>query len=119
MVTNVPSDRVTDTNPECSQDRRRRKRLNLSLPVHVWSLPAEKRLEEVVTAADYNRYGLSFISSHNHYCPAMFLVLKFPYFPGAARQEYVGEIVRVDVQPDGDNLVAVKFLLHNTEGTDE
>lgn len=94
------------------EERRKRERLKLCLPLYVRPLRSSgEQIEEVTTTIDFNRNGLSFTTSHDHYRSGMSLFLTFPYSADVtAHVDYVGEVVRVTSLPNGDRAVAVQFL---------
>jgi PilZ domain-containing protein len=98
----------TACRPETHQERRRRERLRVCLPVYVRRLDQSE--QEVATTVDITRHGLRFTTSRDHYSRGMSLLLTFPYsFGNLVRKEYLGEIVRVDDLNEGGRAVAVQF----------
>src|SRR5947207_7913673 len=105
----APSEERIGCGLETRQERRRRERLRVCLPVYVRRLDHSQ--PEVTTTVDFTRHGLRFNSSKDHYFPGMPLLVTFPYSGlNFVRTEYFGEIVRVD-QVNGGKAVAVKFHL--------
>jgi hypothetical protein len=107
----------TDSRPIRSRaksgDARRRRRIALSLPVHV--RPFDARLlgvEDVGEVIDFTQDGLLFLTCMPHYHLGMRLIVTFPYGRVAsAHRKFLGTIVRLDDRPIGNSGVAVKFLL--------
>ena len=96
-----------------THDARRRKRLKLSLPVHV--CPFDPRLceiEDVGQVVDFTRDGLYFVSCMPHYSVGMRLIVTFPYGDNvSARRKFLATVVRMD-QQDGQRCgIALRFLL--------
>lgn len=94
-------------------DARRRKRIRLSLPVHV--RPFESRLidlEDVGEVIDFTQDGLFFVTCMPHYQVGMRLIVTFPFGQkAAAHRKFLGRVVRLDERPLGNSGVAVRFLL--------
>lgn len=91
-----------------AQERRRRERLRVRLPVYVRRL--DHSHAEVAMTVDITRHGLCFSTSKDHYAPGMGLYLTFPYSPeNKVRKEYFGEVVRVDDLGSRGCAVAVRF----------
>jgi PilZ domain-containing protein len=105
------SGKVTLTQVEW-EDRRRRKRVGLSLPTRIRPFdPRCIHLEEVRPTLDFSRNGLYFVTSRNHYSVGMRVLLTFPYSEKAPIQrEFLGKIVRIEKFPDGSGGIAVHFL---------
>lgn len=105
----IPSEERTGCPPETAQERRRRERLRVCLPVFVCRL--DQSHPEVTTTVDITRHGLRFTTSKAHYSVGTSLLVTFPYSGmNFVRKEYLSEVVRVD-QVNGGNAVAVKFHL--------
>ena len=105
----APSEERTACRSETGQERRRRERLRVCLPVFVRRLDHSQA--EIATTLDITRHGLRFKTSKDHYFPRMPLLVTFPYSGlNFVRKEYFGEIVRVE-QVNGGKAVAVKFQL--------
>lgn len=96
-----------------AKDARRRKRIKISLAVHV--RPFDARLidvEDVGEVADFTQDGLFFVTCMPHYSVGMRLLLKFPFgAPASAHRKFLGTVVRVVERPGGQCGVAVRFLL--------
>jgi hypothetical protein len=116
---NVPA--LLDNRAASCQDngneRRTRERLKVCLPVHIRPLrSSQQQTGEAAITMDFNRNGLCFATSRNHYHVGMSLFLTFPYSPSTSvRKEYAGEVVRVELLPNGHRAVAVKFLSYPNE----
>jgi hypothetical protein len=95
-------------------DARRRKRLQLSLPVRVRPFdPRFSELMDVGEVADFTRDGLYFITSMPHYFVGMRVSVTFPFGDIAkAHRNFLGKVVRLEERDDkGGWGVAVSFLL--------
>lgn len=105
------SGKVTLTEVEWG-DRRRTRRVGLSLPTRIRPLdPRCAHQEEVRSTLDFSRTGLYFITRRNHYAVGMRVLLTFPYSKKAPIQrEFLGEVVRIEKFPDGSGGIAVQFL---------
>lgn len=99
--------------PKAKHDARRRKRLKISLPVHVSPFDARFRdIEDVGEVIDFTRDGLFFTTCMPHYFMGMRLVITFPYGDNVvARRKFIGSIVRIEEREDGKRGIAVRFLL--------
>jgi hypothetical protein len=95
------------------KDARRRKRIKISLPVHV--RPFDARLinvEDVGEVIDFTQDGLFFITCMPHYSIGMRLIVTFPFGEAAsAHRKFLGMVVRLVERPAGHAGVAVRFLL--------
>jgi hypothetical protein len=93
-------------------EARRRKRLKLSLPVHL--RPFDARLidvEDVGQVVDFTQDGLLFVTCMPHYRLGMRLIVTFPFGEiAAAHRKFLGTVVRIDDRPSGNSGVAVRFL---------
>lgn len=98
---------------KAKRDARRRKRLKLSLPVHVLAFDARFRdIEDVAEVVDFTRDGLFFATCMPHYFLGMRLIVTFPYGDKAiAHRKFLGSIVRLEDLGEGKRGVAVRFLL--------
>jgi hypothetical protein len=98
---------------KAKRDPRRRKRVEVSLPVHLCAFDARFRdIEDVGEVADFTRDGLYFTTFMTHYFVGMRLMVTFPYGEKAvAHRKYLGSILRMEDLGDGKSGVAVKFLL--------
>jgi PilZ domain len=94
-------------------DARRRKRIRLSLPVHV--RPFESRLidiEDVGEVVDFTQDGLLFVTCMPHYQIGMRLIVTFPFGQRvAAHRKFLGTVVRLEERASGNSGVGVRFLL--------
>ncbi len=95
------------------KDARRRKRIKVSLPVHV--RPFDSRLieiEDVGEVVDFTSDGLFFTSGMPHYCIGMRLIVTFPFGDAvSAHRKFLGIVMRLKEQASGRCGVAVRFLL--------
>jgi hypothetical protein len=102
-----------DAERERTTDGRRRKRIAISLPVHV--RPFDTRfaeIEDVGEVVNFTRDGLYFVTFMPHYFKGMRLVVTFPYGDKvSAHRRFLGEVVRLEERVNGTNGIAVKFLL--------
>lgn len=96
-----------------SQDARRRKRLRLSLPLHV--RPFDARfidIEDVGQVIDFTQDGLCFVSCMPHYLVGMRVIVTFPFGEKiSAHRKFLGTVVRLDERSNGHSRVALRFLL--------
>jgi len=101
------------SNSRAKRDARRRKRLKVSLPVHVSAFDARFRdIEDIAEVIDFTRDGLFFATCMPHYFLGMRLMVTFPYGKKAvAHRKFLGSIVRLEDLGDGKSGVAVRFLL--------
>ncbi|MGB0036701.1 MAG: hypothetical protein WBP79_14615 [Candidatus Acidiferrales bacterium] len=95
------------------KDARRRKRIVVTLPVHV--RPFDSRfaeIEDVGHVLDFTRDGLYFATSMPHYFMGMRLIVTFPFGDKvSAHRRFLGTIVRLEDRTNGFRGVAVRFLL--------
>ena len=113
MVTTAPS-RLSPARSEARlKDARRRKRLRVSLPVHVRPFDARLiDLEDVGEVIDFTQDGLFFVTCMPHYHAGMRLIVTFPFGETAsAHRTFLGAVVRLADRPSGQRGVAVRFLL--------
>lgn len=98
---------------KAQRDARRRKRLKVSLPVHLCAFDARFRdIEDVGEVVDFTRDGLYFTTCMPHYFIGMRLVVTFPYGDKVvSHRKFLGSIVRMEDLGDGKSGVAVRFLL--------
>jgi len=95
------------------KDPRRRKRVKVSLPVHLSVFDARFRdIEDVGEVIDFTRDGLYFATCMPHYFVGLRLVVTFPFGDKVvAHRKFLGSIVRVEDLGDGKSGVAVRFVL--------
>jgi hypothetical protein len=95
------------------RDERRRKRIKVSLPLHV--RPFDARFADIVDVGeviDFTRDGLYFATCMPHYFVGMRLLVTFPFGKKiSAHKKFLGSIVRMEERPDGAMGIAVRFLL--------
>jgi hypothetical protein len=98
---------------EPKQDARRRKRLKVSLPVHLRPFDVRFRdIEDVCLVVDFTCDGLQFTTCMPHYVVGMRLEVTFPYGDKvAAHRKFLGLIVRTKEHGNGTSGVSVRFLL--------
>jgi len=94
-------------------DNRTRKRIKVSLPVHVRPFDARfAEIEDVGKVVDFTRDGLFFTTAMPHYFVGMRLIVTFPYGDNvAAHRKFLGTIVRLEHLSDDTRGIAVRFLL--------
>jgi hypothetical protein len=95
------------------RERRRKARATLSCFILVRPLePEPEYFESIILTENSCRDGLSFQTDNALYCQRMRLLVTFPYslHPTAINQEYIAEVVRRKVLPDGRYRVAVRLL---------
>jgi hypothetical protein len=95
------------------RERRRNPRVRLSCYVLVRPLESGSEYFESIKLTDNScRDGLSITTENALYCQRMRLVVTFPYslHSCAINQDYIAEVVRRDVLPDGCYRIAIHFL---------
>lgn len=96
-----------------SKDARRRKRLELALPVEV--RPFDARFIDIVDVGevvDFTRDGLYFASCLPHYFMGLRLIVTFPFGKNvSANRKFLGTVVRMEDRTNGLRGIAVKFVL--------
>jgi hypothetical protein len=94
-------------------DGRRRKRLQVSLPLHVCPFDARfAEIEDVGQVIDFTRDGLYFVTSMPHYFVGMRLIVTFPYGDNlSAHRKFLATIVRLEDRGNDARGIAVRFLL--------
>jgi hypothetical protein len=100
-----------DTVP--GRERRRKVRAKLSCFILVRAFePTTEYFESVIMTADSSRDGLSFETDNTLCCKRMRLLITFPYslHSCAINQDYIAEVVRREILPDGRYSIAVRFL---------
>ena len=92
-------------------DARRKKRLKISLPLHLRPLdPRFAEHEDVAEVANFNSEGLYFTTSMIHYTPGMKLMVTFPYGEHApVQRRFLGSVVRAEHCWIGCRGVAITF----------
>jgi hypothetical protein len=95
------------------KDARTRKRLKVSLPVHLRPFDARyAEIEDIGTVVDFTRDGLYFTTSMPHYFVGMRLIATFPYGEKAsAQRKFLATVVRVEHLDKESRGIAVQFLL--------
>src|SRR5271170_4850899 len=94
------------------RERRRKARVKLSCFILVRPLePEPEYFESIILTNDSCRDGLSFETDNPVYFPRMRLLVTYPYslHPCAINQDYIAEVVRRKVLPDGRHSVAIRF----------
>lgn len=99
--------------PTARRDARRKKRLRISLPLHV--RPFDSRfieIEDIGEVIDFTTDGLSFCSCMPHYLVGMRVIVTFPFGERiSAHRRFLGTVVRLEERNNGHVRVAVRFLL--------
>jgi len=109
-----PSARTsTPAYEKAARDARRRKRLKVSLPLHIRPFDARfADVEDVGQVIDFTRDGLYFITSMPHYSVGMRVMITFPYGDKvSAHRKFLGSIVRLEDRESSYVGIGVKFLL--------
>lgn len=98
---------------KASRDARRRKRLKVSLPLHIRPFDARfAEIEDVGQVIDFTRDGLYFTTSMPHYSVGMRLMITFPFGDKvSAHRKFLGSIVRLEDRGTHTVGIAVRFLL--------
>ena len=92
---------------------RRSRRINIGQPVRlIPSIPRGELFEEVGTTSNVSREGFYFLTKRDHYQEGMRLLVTLPYHCPRERGDrgYLGQVVRVELLPDGQRGVAVQLL---------
>jgi hypothetical protein len=94
-------------------DARTRKRLKVSLPVHVRPFDARyMEIEDVGQVVDFTRDGLYFKTSMPHYFVGMRLIVTFPFGEKvSAHRKFLATVVRLEHPEKDGRGIAVRFLL--------
>jgi hypothetical protein len=95
------------------QDARTRKRLKVSLPVHVRPFDARfADIEDVGQVVDFTRDGLYFKTSMPHYFVGMRLIVTFPFGEKvSAHRKFLASVVRLEQLENDSRGIAVRLLL--------
>ncbi|HKV05619.1 MAG TPA: PilZ domain-containing protein [Candidatus Acidoferrales bacterium] len=96
-----------------SIDARKRKRLKVSLPVHLRPFDARfTEIEDVGQVVDFTRDGLYFKTCMPHYFVGMRLIVTFPYGDKvSAHRKFLASVVRLEHLETESRGVALRFLL--------
>jgi hypothetical protein len=99
--------------PKAPEDARTRKRLKVSLPVHVRPFDARfTEIEDVGQVVDFTRDGLYFKTSMPHYFVGMRLIVTFPFGEKvSAHRKFLASVVRLEQLENDTRGIAVRFLL--------
>ncbi len=93
------------------RDSRHRKRLKMSLPLHV--RPVDHRFadqEDLGEVVDFNSQGLYFTTSKLHYALGMKLDITFPFGENVpARRKFTGSVVRVEHRWIGSRGIGIRL----------
>ncbi len=103
----------TRASEKAARDARRRKRLKVSLPLHIRPFDARfAEIEDVGQVIDFTRDGLYFTTSMPHYSVGMRLMITFPFGDKvSAHRKFLGSIVRLEDRGANHVGLAVRFLL--------
>jgi hypothetical protein len=95
------------------QDARTRKRLKVSLPVHVCPFDARfAEIEDVGQVVDFTGDGLYFKTAMPHYFVGMRLIVTFPFGEKvSAHRKFLASVVRLEHLENDSRGIAVRFLL--------
>ena len=101
--------------PTAASTGERRRSPRSSLPCFILVRPFESGpdyFESIVLTENSSRQGLAFETDNRVYCERMRLLLTFPYLtqPGAINRDYIAEVTRRDILPDGQYRIGVRFL---------
>lgn len=89
-------------------------RAKIAKPVRVRpSEPRDEHFEDSAVSVNASRNGIYFLSRRDTYYKGMRVFVTFPYASPSDPMncEYVGEVVRVEPQPNGKCGVAVHFVM--------
>ena len=93
------------------RESRHRKRLKMSLPLHV--RPLEDGIvdqEDLGEVVNFNSHGLYFTTSKLHYTPGMKLDITFPFGENVpARRKFTGSVVRVEHRWIGSRGIGIRL----------
>jgi hypothetical protein len=94
-------------------DLRTRKRLKVSLPLHVRPFDARyMEIEDIGQVVDFTRDGLYFTTSMPHYFVSMRLIVTFPFGKKvSAHRKFLATVVRLEHLENENRGIAVRFLL--------
>ena len=92
---------------------RTRKRLKVSLPLHVRPFDARyMEIEDIGQVVDFTRDGLYFKTSMPHYFVGMRLIVTFPFGEKvSAHRKFLATVVRLERLENQSRGIAVRFLL--------
>jgi hypothetical protein len=98
---------------KASKDARTRKRLKVSLPVHVRPFDARfAEIEDIGQVVDFTRDGLYFKTTMPHYFVGMRLIVTFPFGEKvSAHRKFLASVVRLEHLENDGRGIAVRFLL--------
>jgi hypothetical protein len=104
---------ATEPARKSPRDARTRKRLKVSLPVHVRPFDARfAEIEDVGQVVDFTRDGLYFKTSMPHYFVGMRLIVTFPFGEKvSAHRKFLASVVRLEHLENDSRGIAVRFLL--------
>jgi hypothetical protein len=105
--------------PPSYKFHRRSRRIKIGQPVRL--CPTDKRgssFEEIATTANVSRGGFYFVTKQQIFLEGLRLKVTLPYHsPSDFRnREYLGQVLRVEILPDGQRGVAVQLLSSATSG---
>jgi hypothetical protein len=107
-----PAFKPANAAQKAPRDGRRRKRLQVSLPLHVRPFDVRfAEIEDVGQVLDFTRDGLFFVTSMPHYFVGMRLIVTFPYGDNlSAHRKFLATIVRLEDRGNNTRGIAVRFL---------
>jgi hypothetical protein len=94
-------------------ERRRSRRVRMKQALRVRPLnPKAGPFEEMGTTKDVSQDGVYFVTQRDVYGEGMRVLVTVPYdsLYGQKNYEYLGQVVRVDDQGNGQRGVAIKFV---------
>ncbi|HKM83469.1 MAG TPA: PilZ domain-containing protein [Candidatus Acidoferrum sp.] len=95
------------------QERRRSRRIRIGQPLKVRpSDPHDVPFEETATTKNVSRDGIYFLSKNQTYRAGMRVFVTLPYhFPRDPHDvEYLGQVARIEILPDGNFGIGVQLL---------
>lgn len=94
-------------------DRRRNARASVMIPVRLRPVKFnDGNFVDTTTTLNVCRGNLLVASWRDDYTKGMHVLVTYPYLPSGkgGTWEYVGEVTRLDAQPDGRFRIAIKLL---------
>ncbi len=95
------------------QERRRSRRIHIGQPLKVRPTdPHDVPFEETATTKNVSRDGIYFLSKNKTYRAGMRVFVTLPYhFPRDPHDvEYLGQVARIEVLPDGNLGIGIQLL---------
>jgi hypothetical protein len=73
--------------------------------------------EEVCTTANISRSGVYFVTSANHYCVGMNVIVTLNFGPDdPVHREQIGDVVRITELQEGNRGIAIRILMQGNPG---